>query len=306
MSEDIRPDNPLIIQSDRTILVEVNAPRYAEARDALVAFAELEKSPEHIHTYRVTPLSIWNARASGHSADDMVEALRRFAKFPPPEHVLTEMHEYASRYGRLTMVREDDDLLLHADDPILCEELAHQETLKEMLADRLDTTTFRVPSICRGRLKQALIKVGYPADDLAGYRDGAPLPVHLSDRTAAGESFAPRSYQTEAAAAFHAGGSNRGGSGVIVLPCGAGKTIVAMTCMAEVQTATLILATNVTAVRQWIAEILDKTSVTEDQIGEYSGSRKEIRPITVTTYQIMTYRKSGEETFEHLKLFDEL
>jgi len=293
------PSNPLIIQSDRAILLEVDNPRYPEARDALAAFAELEKSPEHIHTYRITPLSIWNACAAGHAADSMVATLRALAKYPPPEHVLAEVSNFASRYGRLKLERTTGGLLLFSDDRALCAELAHHEKAASMLKP-LDAHSFLVSPADRGRLKQALIKFGYPVDDLAGYHDGEPLPLALREQMLGGGAFAPRAYQQVAAETFHASGS-----GVIVLPCGAGKTIVGMSCIEKLQTSTLILATNITAVRQWIAEILDKTTLHKDQIGEYSGSRKEILPVTVTTYQILTHRESREAEFSHLALFDE-
>ena len=291
--------NPLIIQSDRAILLEVDNPRYEAARDALVSFAELEKSPEHIHTYRITPLSIWNACAAGHSAESIVGTLVLFSKYPPPEHVLSEVNDFASRYGRLKLERDAEGLVLFSDDVALCEELVHHEKLLSML-DRLSLTRFRVAPVDRGRLKQALIKFGYPVDDCAGYSDGESLSVSLRKQMCSGGVFSVRAYQEESAAAFHAAGS-----GVIVLPCGAGKTIVGMSCIQKLQTSTLILATNITAVRQWISEILDKTTLHEDQVGEYSGRRKEIRPVTVTTYQIMTHRNSAKDDFTHLALFDQ-
>lgn len=291
--------NPLIIQSDRAILLEVDNPRYEDARDALAAFAELEKSPEHIHTYRITPLSIWNACAAGHGAEAIVATLIDFSKYPPPEHVLSEVADFASRYGRLKLERAAEGLVLFSKDIALCVELARNEKAAAML-NRLDANRFSVSPADRGRLKQVLIKFGYPVDDQAGYRDGEALPLSLREQMLHGGDFTMRAYQHEAAAAFHAAGS-----GVIVLPCGAGKTIVGMNCIQKLQTSTLILATNITAVRQWIAEILDKTSLHEDQIGEYSGRRKEIRPITVTTYQILTHRKNRDAEFSHLALFDQ-
>ncbi len=305
MSPAVQSSNPLIIQSDRAILLEVDNPRYAEARDTLVAFAELEKSPEHIHTYRITPLSIWNACAAGHDGAAMVRQLQELSKYPPPEHVLAEILEYASRYGRVRLEREAEGLLLSCADQALAEELSRHEKLKLLLQVRLDATRFRVPPAERGRLKQALIKTGYPADDLAGYTDGEPLPIALRSHTRSGEAFRLRHYQEDASGAFHAGGSARGGSGVIVLPCGAGKTMVGMRCMECLHTSTLILATNITAVRQWMAEILDKTSLHEDQVGEYSGRVKDIRPVTVTTYQILTHRTDHQGPFTHLALFEQ-
>lgn len=298
------PANPLIIQSDRAILLEVDNPRYGEARDALVAFAELEKSPEHIHTYRITPLSIWNACAAGHDGSAIIESLCRLAKYPPPQHVLTEIADYASRYGRLRIERDEDDLILSGTDPALMAELVRHEKVAALFQEQIDELQFRIDPVDRGRLKQLLIKVGYPADDLAGYTEGEPLPVRLRDAAVSGGDFALRPYQRDASNAFHQEGAVRGGSGVIVLPCGAGKTIVGMRCMEQVGASTLILATNVTAVRQWMAEILDKTHLHADQVGEYTGKRKDIRPVTVTTYQVLTYRAKITEPFKHLELFD--
>ncbi len=294
------PSNPLIIQSDRAILLEVDNPRYGEARDALAVFAELEKSPEHIHTYRITPLSVWNACAAGHAAEAIVEALVSFSKYPPPEHVLTEVHDFARRYGRLVLESADEGWLrLVSEDLALCEELVRHKEAAELL-ERTGPGCFRVRPLFRGRLKLVLIKFGYPVDDRAGYCDGDGLELKLRQEMRSGGLFAPRRYQTDAADAFCAAGS-----GVVVLPCGAGKTIVGMDCINRRQASTLILATNVTAVRQWIDEILDKTTIREDQIGEYSGRRKDIRPITVTTYQILTHRENRDAPFKHLKLFDE-
>ena len=296
---DVRPDNPLIVQGDHTVLVEVDSPRYADARDCLARFAELVKSPEHIHTYRVTPLSIWNACATGVEPEWIVASLHAFAKYPVPSHVAVEIRDQASRYGRLKLTRDADGLILTAADLPLAEELFHNKHIVPLLKARLSPCEFRIEPIARGQIKQALIKIGFPAEDLAGYSEGEALPLQL--RSA---SFALRHYQVEAAAAFHAGGSARGGSGVIVLPCGAGKTIVGMACMAQVQASTLILTTGITAVRQWIAELLDKTTLHEDQIAEYTGASKDVRAVTVSTYQIMTHRDRQEAEFTHLKLFD--
>jgi DNA excision repair protein ERCC-3 len=300
---DYDPSNPLIVQGDHSVLVEVDSPRYEEARDGLVRFAELIKSPEHIHTYRVTPLSIWNACAAGVAADEIVDVLVRYSKYPVPEHVAVEIRDFASRYGRLQLTREEHGLVLNTDDAALAEEIARNKHVAPFLIERTGLT-FLVPAEARGRIKQALIKIGFPAEDLAGYTAGEPLPLRLREETLAGEPFAARAYQRDAADTFHAAGGPRGGSGVIVLPCGAGKTIVGMAAMARLQVSTLILATNTTAVRQWIEELLDKTSLHADQVGEYTGARKNIRPVTVSTYQIMTHRKSTDAPFTHLELFD--
>lgn len=297
--------NPLIVQGDHTILVEVGSPRYAEARDRLVSFAELVKSPEHIHTYRVTPLSIWNACAGGVPAESIVSALQEFAKYPVPEHVVVEIRDYAARYGRLRISRDAAGLVLSAAAAPLAEEVSRQRQVAPFLGERLSTLAFRVNPADRGRLKQALVKIGFPAEDLAGYTLGEPLPIAVRERTREGSAFALRHYQQEATRAFHAGGSDRGGSGVIVLPCGAGKTIVGLGCMSAVQASTLILTTGATASRQWREELLDKTTLHEDQIGEYSGTTKDIRPVTIATYNILTWRPAKDAEFAHLGLFDQ-
>ncbi|HSR69572.1 MAG TPA: DNA repair helicase XPB [Acidobacteriota bacterium] len=299
------PENPLIVQGDHTILVEVASPRYGEVRDRLQAFAELVKSPEHVHTYRITPLSIWNACAAEISPRWIADTLREFAKYPVPDHVLHEVSEYASRFGRLKLRRSEGDLLLWADEPALAEEISRHRLAGPLLGQRLTPLSFSVDPALRGRLKQALVKAGFPAQDLAGYLRGDELRLRLREHTLQGRPFSLRDYQQRAARAFHAGGRVEGGSGVVVLPCGAGKTIVAMGVMAELQCSTLILTTGITASRQWMEEILDKTTLQEHQIGEYSGHNKEVRPITVATYNIMTYRRPGEDQdFLHLGLFD--
>lgn len=300
-----RPDNPLIVQGDQTVLVEVDSPRYAAARDELARFAELVKSPEHVHTYRITPLSIWNACAAGVLPDEIVTVLHEFSKYPVPEHVTVQVRDYASRYGRLRLLREKTGLVLEADAPPLAEEIAHNKLSIPLLGERLGPTRFGIRAGDRGRLKQILVKIGFPAEDLAGYTEGEALSISLRDLTRQEAPFALRPYQVDAAQAFHAKGQRRGGSGVIVLPCGAGKTIVGMACIHLVQSSTLILTTSITAVRQWKAELLDKTTLQEDQIGEYSGQTKEILPITIATYNILTWRKQKDEAFKHLALFDE-
>ena len=300
-----RPENPLIVQGDHTILVEVDSPRYAAARDELLRFAELVKAPEHIHTYRVSPLSVWNARASGVDPSSIVAALREFAKYEVPGNVEVEIRDWSSRYGRLRLTREGDQLVLTADHEALAEQVSRHKSVRPLLGDRIAKEAFRVRPALRGEIKQALVKVGFPAEDLAGYVEGEALAVKLRSELASGDSFALRPYQQEAVDAFHACGSERGGSGVITLPCGAGKTIVAMACMARLQTSTLVLTTSVTASRQWMRELLEKTTLTEDEIGEYSGWTKQIRPVTFATYQIMTWRKKKDAPFEHMELFDQ-
>ena len=300
--------SPLIVQGDRTILAEVASPRYAEARDALARFAELVKSPEHVHTYRITPLSIWNACAAGESADEIVAMLRALSRYPVPDHIAFEIEDYAARYGSLTLHREDTRLVLGCRDRGLAELIAADRHAALLLGDRLSDTSFAVAPASRGQLKLALIRIGYPVDDQAGYAAGESFGFRLRPATLTrGQPFTPRAYQRAAADAFHAGGSERGGSGVIVLPCGAGKTIVGMLCMDLLQTSTLVLTTCVTAVRQWIAELVDKTDIDPDLIGEYTGQKKEVRPITVSTYQMLTHRgplaDAGEHPYPHISLF---
>jgi DNA excision repair protein ERCC-3 len=298
-------ENPLIVQGDHTILVEVASPRYLEARDRLAGFAELVKAPEHVHTYRVTPLSVWNACAAGVTTAEIVETLREFSKYPVPAHVMVGIRDYASRYGRLRLTRDPRGLVLSALDEPLAEEIARNRQVAPLLKERLSALEFRIEPVFRGEIKQALVKIGFPAEDLAGYSEGEALRFTLRATTRGGQAFALRPYQASTVDAFHAGGSAHGGSGVITLPCGAGKTVVGMACMERLQCSTLILSTGVTATRQWIGELLDKTTLGEDQIAEYSGEKKEVRPVTVATYQIMTWRNDRESDFLHLSLFDQ-
>ena len=309
----MNPNNPLIVQSDRTILLEVDHPLHAEARDALAQFAELEKSPEHIHTYRLSPLSLWNAAAGGMDAPMILELLNRYSKYDIPSNIVVEIREYISRYGRVKLVRNGDMLLLISKDVALIAEIMHHKRTQPYLLQQIDSHTIQVDASRRGHIKQALIHVGFPAEDLAGYTDGSPLPIQLREEALSGKAFEPRAYQFAAAAAFYAGGAPSGGSGVVVLPCGAGKTIVGLATMADIQRATLILTPNTIAVRQWIQEIIDKTDIPPEMIGEYTGDRKEICPITVSTYQILTYRKKKqkntngaeptEDDYPHFSLF---
>lgn len=284
-----KPENPLIVQSDKSVLLEVDNTLYTEARDALARFAELEKSPEYVHTYRISPLSLWNAAAAGLSADEILADLERYSKYPLPDNVRFDIRDAIARYGRIKLVIEDGHLLVISDSPALMEELARHKSFAPLITSRLGATTFEIDPTQRGHVKRVLLQIGYPAEDLAGYVDGATLQFGLRETTLGGQPFSLRSYQEDSASVFWAQGSPAGGSGVIVLPCGAGKTIVGMAAMLRAQCATLILAPNTVAVRQWIRELLDKTTLTEDQIGEYSGLKKDIKPVTVCTYQVLTY-----------------
>jgi DNA excision repair protein ERCC-3 len=302
------PENPLIIQSDKTVLLEVNNDRYADARDSLARYAELEKSPEHIHTYRITPLSLWNAAAAGMSAEAITGELYEYSKYDVPSNVVVDIRDYVGRYGRLKLVRSADglDLLLISDDPILISEVAHHKSLKVFVIEQLNPTTLKMDAAQRGQIKLSLIRFGFPAEDLAGYVDGADLSLQLRDVTLGGERFVLRHYQQEAADIFYAGGQAHGGSGVIVLPCGAGKTMVGMAALDQMQCATLILTPSTVAARQWKTELMDKTTLREEDIGEYTGQVKQIRPVTMATYQILTYRKRKGAAFPHFALFNEL
>jgi len=315
-----------VVQGDLTLLLETGHPEHEAARDAVVRFAELVKAPEYMHTYRITPLSVWNAAAAGLGAEWMVEALDGFSRYPVPEVVRRTLRDLVSRFGRLRLVREDaaehvssigankqaarqqpdtagDGLLLEVDGADLMRQILGHPEVRRYLGEPLDAQRARVTPLERGRLKVALIKAGLPVDDLAGYDHGEPLSFELRSTTRGARPFSLRPYQEDAVAIYHAGGTARGGSGVVVLPCGAGKTVVGMAAMARAAASTVIITTGVTAARQWIAELLDKTTLGTEQIGEYSGQIKEVRPVTVTTYQTLTYRRRKEEDYPHFRLF---
>jgi len=284
---------PLIIQTDRTLLLEVDHPDAAECRVDIAPFAELERSPEHVHTYRLTPLGLWNARAAGHDAEQVVDALLKWSRYPVAQALLVDVADVMSRYGRLVLeVDPVHGLVLRTTDRAVLAEVVRAKAVAPLVGPCLDADTYAVPRAERGRLKQALLKAGWPADDQAGYVDGAAHPIALRPDP----DFELRPYQNEAVDAFLAAGS-----GVVVLPCGAGKTLVGAAAMARAGARTLILVTNTVAARQWRAELLARTTLTEDEIGEYSGERKEIRPVTVATYQIVTTRRRG--LYPHLELF---
>ena len=286
-------DGPLIVQSDKTLLLDIDHPQSDECRRAIAAFAELEKSPEHIHTYRLTSLGLWNARAAGHDAEQVVDVLLKYSRFAVPHALLVDVAETMSRYGRLRLEAHPvHGLILASNDPAVLREVTRGKKIAPMLGLQLDEETIVVHPGQRGFLKQALLKLGWPAEDFAGYVDGEAHKIGLVQ-----DGWTIRRYQELAAEGFW-----HGGSGVVVLPCGAGKTIVGAAAMAHAQATTLILVTNTIAARQWRDELLRKTTLTEDEIGEYSGTKKEIRPVTIATYQVMTTRKKG--VYAHLDLFD--
>ncbi|GAB3391852.1 DEAD/DEAH box helicase [Humibacter soli] len=288
-------DGPLIVQSDRTVLLEVAHPQAEDARHDLAIFAELERAPEHIHTYRITRLGLWNARAAGHEASDMLGTLERYSKFPIPQTVAIDIQETVARYGRLVIERDDEGVLvLRSDDEAVLREVSGAKRVSPLLLERREGGGFVVAAWARGQLKQELVKLGWPAEDLAGYTPGTPHEIAL-DTT----DWHLRDYQAKAVDDFF-----QGGSGVVVLPCGAGKTLVGAGAMATAKTTTLILVTNTVSARQWRDELLRRTSLTAEEIGEYSGQVKEVRPVTIATYQILTAKRKGE--YAHLSLLDAL
>lgn len=287
---------PLIVQSDKTVLLEVDHPLAREARAAIAPFAELERAPEHIHTYRVTPLGLWNARAAGHDAEQVVDALVRYSRYPVPNALLIDLAETMDRYGRLTLRKQDiageQKLVLVTTDRAVLTEVLRNKKIQPLVGDRIDDDSVLVHPSERGAIKQQLIKLGWPAEDEAGYVDGEAHPIELAE-----DGWSLRDYQQHAVDGFW-----HGGSGVVVLPCGAGKTLVGAGAMAKSRTTTLILVTNTVSARQWKDELLRRTSLTEDEIGEYSGARKEIRPVTIATYQVLTLKRKG--VHPHLELLD--
>ncbi|WP_420888959.1 DNA repair helicase XPB [Corynebacterium phoceense] len=286
-------NGPLIVQSDKTVLLEVDHELADAARAALAPFAELERAPEHIHTYRITPLALWNARAAGFDAEQVVDVLETYSRFPVPQALLIDVAETMSRYGRVRIqAHPAHGLILESDEPAILVELERHKKVGGMLGARIDGNTIAVPPSERGRLKQELLKVGWPPEDLAGYVDGESHPIALTE-----DDWHLRDYQQYAADSFWAGGS-----GVVVLPCGAGKTVVGAAAMSKAQATTLILVTNTVAGRQWRDELLKRTTLTENEIGEYSGEKKEIKPVTIATYQVVTRKTKGE--YRALELFD--
>ena len=286
-------DGPLIVQSDKTLLLDIDHPLSTECRRAIAPFAELERSPEHIHTYRLTPLGLWNARAAGHDAEQVIDTLIKYSRYAVPHSILIDVAETMSRYGRLRLEADPvHGLILVTTDTAVLEEVIRARKIAPLLGARIDAQTITILPSQRGAIKQSLLRLGWPAEDFAGYVDGQAHPIELVQK-----DWKIRPYQELAAEGFW-----HGGSGVVVLPCGAGKTIVGAAAMAHAKATTLILVTNTIAARQWREELLKRTTLHEDEIGEYSGAKKEIRPVTIATYQVMTKKKNG--VYAHLDLFD--
>ncbi|MGO9145380.1 MAG: DNA repair helicase XPB [Desulfomonilia bacterium] len=297
------PDKPLIVQSDGSILLEVLSDVYEEARDAILPFAELIKSPEYVHTYRITPLSLWNAAAMGITHDQVLESLSQYTRYDIPQTVMHRIREAFDRWDAVRLFKAtESSLLVEVSSGPLLDQLCAKQEISKIILEQVPAKGFIIPSGIRGRFKHMLIKMGYPVHDLVGYDKGDDLEISLRAQTLTGQDFGLRPYQVEASDNYWAGGSPRGGQGIVVLPCGAGKTIVGMGAMAKAKAHTLILCTNVSAVHQWISELADKTTLAREEIGEYTGAKKEIKPVTVTTYQMLTYRKSKDGPFEHMNL----
>ena len=295
----MNPNGAIIVQSNLEIMVEVDNPNYTTARDAIAPFTELVKSPEHLHTYKISHLSLWNAAATGLRAPEVLERLESQSRYPIPPTVVTEIEDYMARYGLLRLKKEDDRLLMESDDKLMFLEICKLKDVEPFIIEHIDDTHVVVDPERRGHLKMVLTNAGFPVEDLAGYTVGDPLPIQLRETTVSGKPFKLRDYQKDAAQVFYASGSEKGGSGVIVLPCGSGKTVIGLATMALVQTKTLILTPNISSSRQWIREICDKTNLTLDQVKEYSGEVKEIGPVTVATYQILTQRKRAKKGDEN-------
>lgn len=300
----MNPQNPLIVQSNSTLLLEVNNPLFVEARNAISAFSHLDKSPEYIHSYSITHLSLWNAAALGYKPSDVVDRLAMYSKYPLPGNVIDDINELMGRFGKITIESEGGKLLLRSKDSALLSHLILHPKIRTLIGYEVDKNSVTVSPEYRGLIKQALIGIGYPAHDLAGYVDGEPHRITLREKMLSGSALTIREYQRQAAENFIGNADSPGGSGVVVLPCGAGKTVVGIYAMSLLQRRTLILVTNVTAAHQWRREILDKTGLDDSEIGEYSGEIKEIKPITLATYQILTYRKKKTDPFIHYEIFN--
>lgn len=320
-------ENPLIVQGDRSLLLDVHAPLAEECRNALIPFAELEKSPEHLHTYKLSPLSLWNAASAGFTAENAIEVLQKFARYDVPQSIVMWIKEISSRFGKIKLIAGPDIevpvkensaekiiehfLYLVADSLPVYKEIAANRTVKKLLTETLEGDkeapqhSFLLKLTDRGTIKQLLLQAGWPVDDKVALSDGEPLDVSLRETTSQGKPLIIREYQKNSAKALIGDKGPGTGFGTIVLPCGAGKTIVGMTIMDMLKTSTLIITTNISAVHQWIDELLDKTNLTADQIAEYSGENKEIKQVTVATYQVLTWRPDKEGPYPHFSIFHE-
>ena len=335
-------ENPLIVQGDRTILLDVHAPLANECRNELIPFAELERSPEHLHTYRLTPLSLWNAASAGFTAEDAVSVLKKYAKYDIPQSVCVWIKEVSGRFGMVRIIPGPKEVVPLSGDFFSEEQkkvvpeqylylvVKNEKIFLELGAIKSFQTLltpckidFSVPSLPqdltenekkfsfilkltdRGTVKQLLLKYMWPCKDEVSLEDGESLQINLRDVTKSGKKFEIRGYQKDAAQALIGDKGPGTGFGTIVLPCGAGKTIVGMQIMQMLKTNTLIITTNISAVHQWINELLDKTDLQAEQIAEYTGESKTIKPVTVATYQILTWRPEKDGPYPHFSIFRE-
>jgi DNA excision repair protein ERCC-3 len=299
-------DKPLVVQSDHSVLLEVGHPLADEAREALLPFADLLKSPEHVHTYRISALSLWNASASALSADEVLERLRAYSRYPLPPNLVAEIRLQMERYGLVELHADGSERIrVVVGDPGAARDVFLDPKIRPFLLPEAngDPLVRRVRAGDRGEIKIALTEIGFPARDVVGFAPGERLAIVLRETSLAGAPFRMRGYQRAAVDAFHRDGVPEGGQGIVVLPCGAGKTMVGLGAMTRIGARTLILVTNTVAAKQWIREILDKTDLREDQVGEYDGAAKEVRPVTVATYQILIYRRKRDGGFPHMDLF---
>lgn len=297
-------DAPLIVQGDGTILLDVSARDFEEIRNFMLVFAELLKSPEYIHTYRITLVSLWNAASLNYTSQSIIDFLKKYTSYEIPKNIIKQIKTSIEKYGKVKIIKEDEKYYLISDDRDIIDEILHYKAVVKYIKKEIDDNKIEIDPIYRGHIKLALINIGYPVQDLAGYKDGEEYRFNLREKLiSSGENFVLRDYQKNSADAFYANGRPEGGAGVISLPCGTGKTIVGLDIMHRIQNKTLIIVTGVTACRQWREEILDKTDIPPEDIGEYNGLNKEIKPITIATYKILTYRKNKESPFVHFEIF---
>lgn len=297
-------DAPLIVQGDGTILLDVSARDFEEIRNFMLVFAELLKSPEYIHTYRITLVSLWNAASLNYTSQSIIDFLKKYTSYEIPKNIIKQIKTSIEKYGKVKIIKEDEKYYLISDDRDIIDEILHYKAVVKYIKKEIDDNKIEIDPIYRGHIKLALINIGYPVQDLAGYKEGEEYRFNLREKLiSSGESFVLRDYQKNSADAFYANGKPEGGAGVISLPCGTGKTIVGLDIMHRIQNKTLIIVTGVTACRQWREEILDKTDIPPEDIGEYNGLNKEIKPITIATYKILTYRKNKESPFVHFEIF---
>lgn len=297
-------DAPLIVQGDGTILLDVGAKDFEEIRNFMLVFAELVKSPEYIHTYRITLVSLWNAASLNYTSKSIISFLKKYASYEVPKNIIKQIESSIEKYGRVKIIKENEKYYLISEDENIIDEILNYKAVVKYIKNEIDSNKIEINPIYRGHIKLALINIGYPVRDLAGYKEGEKYSFNIRKKLASnGEDFILRDYQKDSVDAFYANGKPEGGAGVIALPCGTGKTIVGLEVMHRIQNKTLIIVTGVTACRQWREEILDKTDISAEDIGEYNGLSKEIKPITIATYKILTYRKNKESPFVHFEIF---